>query len=130
MANADERMKILKMVQDGKISPQDGVHLIESLAQPQAAAAPVPPAPVKRPGNAGRFLHVCVTDTRSGKTRVDVRLPVNLLQAGMKMGAHFTAGTEGLDSQALIRAINSGETGKIVDVYHGEGEEHVEVSIE
>jgi hypothetical protein len=132
MANAEERMRILKLVQDGKISPQDGVRLIESLAERPEASAPAPnstPKPEK-PGNAGRFFHVRVTDTRSGKTRVNVRLPVNLLHAGIQMGAQFNAGVKGLDSQAIIEAINSGETGKIVDVFHSEGEEHVEVFIE
>ena len=33
MANAEERMRILKLVQDGKISPQDGVRLIEALGR-------------------------------------------------------------------------------------------------
>ena len=72
---------------------------------------------------------MCVTDTSSGKTRVNVRLPVTLLHAGMQMGARFTAGVEGLDVQALMQAIDSGETGKIVDVFHSEGEEHVKCSL-
>ena len=131
MANAEERMRILKLVQDGKISPQDGVRLIEALAErPEDATAPVQQPEGAKPGNARRFLHVCVTDTRSGKTRGNVRLPVNLLHAGIQMGAQFNAGVKGLDSQAIIEAINSGETGKIVDVFHSEGEEHVEVFIE
>lgn len=86
MATAEKRMKILKLVQDGKISPQDGVRLIESLAQPQEAEAPAPLPPVTKPGGAGRVFHVCVTDTRSGKMRINVRLPVTLLHAGMQMG--------------------------------------------
>jgi len=46
------------------------------------------------------------------------------------MGARFNPGVEGLDAQALFQAINSGETGKFVDVFHSDGEEHVEVFIE
>ena len=41
-----------------------------------------------------------------------------------------TGGGHRSGAEAIIEAINSGETGKIVDVLHSEGEEHVEVFIE
>ena len=126
MASSEERMRILKMVQDGKISAEDGIRLIEALGKqrPVESARPTPP------GGAGRFFHIRVTDTRTEKVRVNVRLPVNLVNAGLKMGAHLTPEMEGLDAQQLMEAINSGETGKIVDVYHAEEGERVEVMIE
>ena len=133
MASPEERMRILKMVQDGKISAEDGIRLIEALgkqrpAQPlRAGAEPPRPTPA---GGVGRFFHIRVTDTQTGKARVNVRLPVNLVNAGLKMGAHLTPEMEGLDAQQLMDAINSGETGKIVDVTHAEEGERVEVIIE
>ena len=124
MASSEERMRILKMVQEGKISAEDGVRLIEALGR-QRPVEPPPPS-----GGLGRFFHIRVTDTRTGKARVTVRLPVNLVSAGLKMGAHLTPEMEGLDAQRLMEAINTGEMGKIVDVYHDDETEHVEVMIE
>jgi len=69
MATAEERMKILKLVQGGKISPEDGVRLIESLGQREETDVPVPPPPASVPGRMGRFIRVRVTDTRTGKAR-------------------------------------------------------------
>jgi hypothetical protein len=126
MASTEERMRILKMVQDGRISAEDGIRLIEALGKPRPVEAlrPVPPTA------AGRFFHIRVTDSHTNKVRVNVRLPVNLVNAGLKMGAHLTPEMEGLDAQQLMEAINSGETGKIVDVYRAAEGERVEVMIE
>ena len=71
-----------------------------------------------------------VTDTNNGKTRVNVRLPLNMVSAGVKMGMRFSPEVEGLDINELMTFINSGETGQIVDVFDEEDGEHVEVFIE
>ena len=132
MATADERMKILKMIQEGKINAEEGAQLIQALEANGPGPAPVrpesPPPGVPRGG--GRWLRVRVTDTDSGKTRVNVRLPISLINAGMKMGARFAPEVEGLDLSQLTQYLNSGETGQIVDVYDEEDGEHVEVFIE
>jgi hypothetical protein len=75
-------------------------------------------------------MRVKVTDVHTGKTRVNVRLPVSLVHAGMKMGARFSPEVQGLDAAQLMQSINSGETGQIFDVYDDEDGEHVEVFIE
>lgn len=140
MATTEERMKILKMIQEGKISAEDGIQLLQTLdlaARPEGAApgrvkAPMP-AGQPLPGasrTSGRWFHVTVTDTKSGKTRVNVRIPASMVSAGMKLGARFAPQVEGLDSTQLMDFLNSGEVGKIVDVYDEEDGEHVEVFIE
>jgi len=59
-----------------------------------------------------RWLRVRVTDTATGKTRVNVRLPVTLLNAGAKMGARFSPelGQEQMDE--IMNAIKAGEIGR------------------
>jgi hypothetical protein len=71
-----------------------------------------------------------VTDTKTGKTRVNVRMPVGLVSAGVKMGARFAPQVEGLDPEELMAFLNAGTIGKIIDVYEEEDGEHVEVFIE
>jgi len=48
----------------------------------------------------------------------------------MKMGARFSPQVEGLDMGMLMQYIDSGETGKIVDVLDENDGEHVQVFIE
>lgn len=133
MVSADERLKILTMIQEGKISASEGIQLLESLerSKPAQTQVPVPPPPVPPPGPRGaRFLRVRVTDTNTGKTRVNVRLPINVVNAGIRMGARFAPEVEGLEVNQLMEHIQSGETGQVVDVYDDEDGEHVEVFLE
>jgi hypothetical protein len=129
MATPEERVKVLKMIQDGKITAAEGARLLDALGTKRPAPVPAPPPQSSFPGRP-RWLRVRVTDTNSGKTRVNVRLPVSLLDAGLKMGARFSPEVEGLDIQQLNELIQSGETGKIVDVFDDEDGEHVEVFVE
>ncbi len=71
-----------------------------------------------------------MTDTDSGRTRVNIRLPLGMVNAGLPMGMRFSPEVEGLDAARLAEALASGETGKIVDVLADEDSEHVEVYIE
>jgi hypothetical protein len=128
MTNPEERMHVLKMVQEGKINPEEAMRLLDTLEETSAAdnmAASTPPA-----SRQGRRLIVRVTDSDSGKVRVNVRLPIGLVRAGLKMGAKFMPEVEGLDPNQLMELINSGETGMLVDVQDENEGEHVEVFIE
>ena len=77
-----------------------------------------------------RYLRVLITDTDTGKARVNVRLPVSLINSGMRMGARFAPEIEGLDSEDLNAWLNSGEVGQIVDIFDEDDGEHVEVFLE
>lgn len=144
MTTSEERIKILKMIQEGKISAEDGIALLEVLAASGGGGSGTPgksgrAATTPQAGGTGsgvgaaaggRTFRVRVTDTRTGKTRVNVRMPVGMVSAGMKLGARFAPQVEGLDAGSLMEMLNSGVVGKIVDVYDEDDSEHVEVFIE
>ncbi|MEN4010766.1 MAG: hypothetical protein ROW48_01900 [Bellilinea sp.] len=133
-------MKILHLLQEGRISASQAASLLEALdtaaAQTKGASraagfAPQQPAPpMPPPAGSGRWLRVRVTDTDSGKTRVNVRLPLSLVGSGLRMGMRFAPEIDGLDVNELMSFIQSGEIGHLVDVYDDEDGEHVEVYIE
>ena len=129
MATTEERVKILKLVQDGKISADQGVQLLEALQDPLKSKIENPSGQPKVT-QVARWFRVSVTDTDTGKVRVNVRLPVNLITAGAKMGARFSPEVEGLDMDQLMTLIKAGEIGKIVDVVDEKDGEHVEVFLE
>jgi hypothetical protein len=131
MASTEERMRILMMIQEGKISAAEGAKLIEALDELRNPSAPTPPtASTVTSGRKPRYLRVLITDTDTGKSRVNVRLPVSLINSGMRMGARFAPEIEGLDTEDLNAWLNSGEVGQIVDIYDDEDGEHVEVFLE
>ncbi|MCE5209259.1 MAG: hypothetical protein LLG42_13230 [Chloroflexi bacterium] len=133
MVTSDERLKVLTMVQAGKITAEEAVQLLEALDESSAegkhktAQQVVPPA---YPGRSGRWLQMRVTDTGTGKIRVNVRLPLGVVKSGLKMGMHFVPEAEGLDKEELLTAVEQGSIGKIFDVYDEKDGEHVEVYIE
>lgn len=131
MATTEERMRILMMIQEGKISASEGARLIEALDDLSEPAKSTPPAPHGVPsGKKPHYLRVLITDTDTGKGRVNVRLPVSLINSGMRMGARFAPEIEGLDMEDLNAWLNSGEVGQIVDIFDEEDGEHIEVFLE
>ncbi len=131
MASTEERMRILMMIQEGKISAAEGAQLIEALDE---LNEPTPPAPLspgefsigKRP----HYLRILVTDSDTGKTRVNVSLPVSLIRSGLQMGAKLVPEVEGLSLEDLSAWMTSGESGEILDVFDEEDGEHIEVFLE
>ncbi len=130
MASTEERLKILRMIQEGKITAEEGARLIDALEQRSPGLGrPAGPAPAA-PRREARWFRVRVTDTNTGKTRVNVRLPVSLVSAGLKMGAHFSPEVEGLDVNQIQQWIDAGEMGQMADFYDEQDGERVEVFIE
>jgi hypothetical protein len=130
MANSEERMKILKLIEEGKISADEGSKLLSALSGPHRGGMPTPPRPPGIPGGAPRWLRIRVTDTRTGRSKASVQIPLALVDAGMKIGAHFAPEVEGVDMTNVMEALRMGVTGKIIDVTDEEDGEHVEIYVE
>lgn len=128
--STEERMKILQMVAEKQITPEEAAQLLEALeaagSSGETPGVPTPPAPGRSP----RWFRVRVTDTQTGRTRVNVTLPVALVKAGLKMGTRFMPEVEGLDATVLQSLLESGVSGPIVDVTDEEDGEHVEVVLD
>jgi hypothetical protein len=130
MSASEERMKILQLVEEGKISPTEGVSLLQALERAQAGALTARGG-LTLPAHGGpRWLRVRVTDLVTGKTRVNVRLPVTVLNAGLKMGAKISPELDASQMDQIIEAIRSGTTGTVVDVMDEEDQQRVEVTLE
>lgn len=129
MATAESRMQILKMIENKQITAEDGAKLLEALdAEGQNVEAGSSSA---APFTQGRWFRVVVTDLRTGKRKVNVNIPLGLVDVGMKMGAKFApVGLQGMDMKEVIAAIRAGKQGKVVDVEDEEDGEHVEIFVE
>jgi hypothetical protein len=128
MATPEERMQILKMIESKQITAEEGAKLLAALGEKDKHE---PNGPQPSPATSGKWFRVRVTDLRSGRRKVNVNIPLGLVDIGIKMGAKFApAGVEGLDMDKIMAAVKSGGQGKVVDVEDEEGGEHVEVFIE
>ena len=133
MVLSEERLKILEMLQDGKINAEQAEGLLQALGEDKQEEDVVNQEKGTFSGGgsgAKRWFRVRVTDTNSGKTRVNVRMPLGIVNAGFKMGRRFAPEIEDLDISELMEMIRDGAEGRVVDVYDDEDGEHVEVFIE
>ena len=128
MATSEERMRILKMVEEGKISVQDGAKLLAALSESRKPSQP-PTTPLGGSGEA-RWFRVRVTDLRTGKAKINVNVPTGLANVGIRMGARFAPHLEAEHMQTMIDALTSGVRGKILDLTDDEFGEHVEIFVE
>jgi hypothetical protein len=124
MTTSEERLKILAMVEAGKISPEEGARLLSALSKQKSARA-------AGEGSEARWLRVRVTELNSGKESIRVNLPIGLVNVGLRMGARFVPEVEQEEVMGEIsEALQHGLMGKVVDVIDEEDGQRVEIFIE
>lgn len=128
MNTTDERMLVLRMIEDGKVSAAEGAKLLTSIGQ-EPQPRPKSMVTQKKSGGA-QWFRVRVSDSRTGKMKALVNLPIGLMDWGLKVGSQFAPEMEGLDLNELSEILRSGADGKIVEVIDEEDGEHVEIFIE
>ncbi len=126
MASAEERMQILRMIEEGKITAGEGAELLRALDKSDRRQQSEPLKGSSTP----RWFRVRVTDTKSGRNKVNVNIPMGLVNVGIKMGAKFAPELEGSQYEEIMDAIRSGQQGKIMDIVDEEDGEHVEIFVE
>jgi hypothetical protein len=124
-----ERIQILKMVEEHKITAEEAAKLLAALEAPAVAKSNEVSTSTQ-----ARWLRVRVTDIPTGRAKVNVNVPIGVISAAGKLGLRFGlqkyADHEGIDVDEIIEAIRTGAAGKLVDVTNEQGSEHVEVYVE
>ncbi|MGD1995824.1 MAG: hypothetical protein PVH62_03515 [Anaerolineae bacterium] len=119
MTQSDERVRILKLIQDGQVTADEGAEMLDALKESRREEA--------RPSSRSK-LRIRVSNLKTGQAKVDINLPWSLVNAGMKMGARF-AGNE-IKLEDFMEAVQAGAAGKIVEVLDEEDNERVEIFVE
>ena len=130
MTLTEERLQVLRMLEEGKITVDEAATLLAALESGVKKERAV-----RQPGMLGvaQWLRVRVTDQKSGKQKVTVNVPVSLVDVALKVGAKFAPELEEMDSNVVmeaIEAIRSGAQGKIVEVEDDDSGDRVEVFVE
>jgi hypothetical protein len=120
-----ETQRVLEMVQAGQITPEEAAKLLAALD----AAAVQPPQSGRR-----RTLRINVTDTRSGRTKVDVNIPLSLVEVasklGLSLGIKRAPELADVNFNDIMAAIKGGADGKIVDIEDDNDSQHVVVMVD
>lgn len=122
MATTEERMQILRMIQEGKITAEEGAKLLGALKGQ------------RRDAGAGReaasWVRLRVTDARSGRSKANVNLPMSLVDSLLKLAARFIPEDADVDLDELRAVLNSGARGKVFEADVEEENQHIEVFVE
>ena len=127
MATTEERLQILKMIEEGKISAAEGAELLRALDTKGERDPTLEPMK----GNSNpRWFRVRVTDVQTGRNKVNVNIPMGLVNVGIKMGARFAPQIEGKELNTIMEAVRSGQLGKVIDIVDTDDGERVEIFVE
>lgn len=123
----EERLRVLRMVEEGKLNAAEGINLLETLAQGQKSAKAQP-----RVSSGGlQWFRVRVTDLDTGRSKATVNIPLSLMDWGLRIGAKFAPEVADYNLNELTKILREdGLGGKIIDVIDDEDGEHVEIFVE
>ncbi|MBI4531892.1 MAG: hypothetical protein HY709_10295 [Candidatus Latescibacteria bacterium] len=106
---SEERMKILKMLEEGKITVEEATRLIEAIESP----APPEAESSGKPG----FLRVRVWE--DGQEKVKINVPLALARIVLRAipgSARQQITAQGIDIEQLLNEISTMKIGKLVEV--------------
>ena len=126
MATSEERIKVLQMIAEGTIGVDEGSALLKALDIPEGKPGF---GRLRRDTADRRMLRVKVDDSVGKRTKVNVVLPMALVNAGLNIASKYVDDVNSEHAAALVEAIDAGMTGLVLDVHENDGE-HVQVFIE
>ncbi len=108
----EEKKRILKMIEDGTITSEEGLKLLEAI-DTNSERINVKTADDK-------WIRIRIVD---GESKVNVNLPFKLVQLGMQIGNNFVPDNKNLqniDFEEIITLVENGAMGKLVEIEDGD----------
>lgn len=119
----EERDRILRLVESGQVSATEAGQLLEALESERER-----PARLQR----DRTIRVRATtiDGKRQKVYVTATLPVSVIKVSLRLGAHLFPQLSNNALVDLLRRIEEGATGRLLDLQDLEKGERVEVFVD
>src|SRR5690349_3328411 len=123
ITSTDERNRILGMVESGQLTAAQAAELLDTLM-------PAYEEPISQSEN--RTVRIWLTDmsTNRRKMNVTATLPVYLISTSLRLLARLVSQLNESTMQHVIRAIERGTTGRLIDVQDLEEGKRIEIFVE
>lgn len=125
---AEDRLEILKLVQDQTISPEDAARLLEALDRSERTRSqhtepirvPIPPdyPRGRRSRLHKRNVRIRITEEGTTQAKLNIVLPGPLLGSGLAMARKFAPDFL-FDAGDLEETVDSGAEGTLLDIVDG-----------
>jgi hypothetical protein len=122
-SSKEERDRILALVEAGQVSADQAAQLLDALDESSM------PEPVAR---RQRVLHVRTTSLHSSaqKMHMSVVIPLPLVRQSLRLGAYLVPQLSNETLSALLREVESGASGRLLDVRDLEGGQRLEIFVD
>jgi hypothetical protein len=122
-ASTGERIRILRLVESGSVTAEEAARLLDTLELKQEHTEES-----KRKRN--RIVRVRVTNLGTNRQKANVTIPISLIDVGLRLGTRLAPQIRGSALEDLLRAIEDGATGRLLDLQDLEEGERVEIFAE
>ncbi len=123
MTQIDERNRILRMVEAGEVNAQEAAQLLDALATER-----------ERPVDRGRSrtLRIRVTglNPKQQKMQIAATIPVSLIRISLRLGSRLIPQLSNTALEDLVRAIENGAAGRLLDLQDLEEGQRIEIFAE
>jgi hypothetical protein len=106
MNTNNERLRILTLVKHGRIEINEAIDLLRVLDRKETTTTQPEVNDAASPTSVPRLLRILKTDTLNKKTLADITIPLDLLEAGRRVGANFYLDLAGLNSDQIDMLVN------------------------
>jgi len=123
-AFTDERNRILHMVETGQITAEQAAQLLDAMGSKR-----------ERPRSdraRSRTVRIRVTNSAANAQKINLTatLPVYLIEVSLRLGTRLIPQLSGSTLEDLLRSIEEGATGRLLDIQDLEAGERVEIFAE
>jgi len=139
---SEARMRILEMLEQGKITAAEAADLLRAIDGDRANGANGEgrrergERPVAGAEGKPRWFRVRVTDTATGKAKANVSIPYNFINVGLRFAPGdmlfgkrgMGRGPQGMDE--MMEALRQGRRGTIYDVTDERERQRIEIIVE
>lgn len=129
----EQKARILRMVEEGKVSAEEAVKLLEALGDDGVGGGPLQVSPVRRPKKFMRFLKIRIFEGDLEKPKVRVAVPVALLKIATKFipeDAKAEINGHNIDLDEILQAVDENTEGKLLEVHDDEDKTRIEIFID
>jgi hypothetical protein len=120
-ASTGERNRILHLVEAGKVTAEEAARLLDTLDSQQNLIDE---------RRRKRTVRVRVTNLATNRQKATVTIPVSLIEVGLRLGTRLVPQIRGSALEDLLRASESGATGRLLDLQDLEEGERIEIFAE
>ena len=121
----EERNRVLHMIESGQVTATEAAQILDTLEPDFISERSTEP-------RRDRLLRIRATtvNARAQKVYVTATLPVRLLRTGLRLGVSFIPQMSSAALEDLLKSIENGATGRLLDLQDMEKGERLEIFAE